>query len=154
MDKRIIIGQGVGKIKFGMTQAQVESVMGKPDEVEEFTHDDEGKCVTLYYDDAGIDFAFESEDDFKLSHLSVSDEDFNIENKLHVGMTLDDSIAVSKELGFGEFSVEETNDGVSKVTLYEFDEKSLNLWFSQKVLVEMQVGPLWADEETIIWPEL
>ena len=34
-ENEIILGQGIGELKFGLTMEEVEAIMGKPEEVEE-----------------------------------------------------------------------------------------------------------------------
>ncbi len=152
MDKEILLGQGFGDIKFGMLQTEVEAVLGKPDDVEEYNHEDEGTCVTLYYDEMGVDLAFESDDDFKLCHLAVADKIYSIKDKIKVGMPKNDTLNACIELGFSKPEVETTDSEGTVVSLFEFDKESLNLWFEDSVLIEIQFGPYWSDDETIVWP--
>ena len=36
--------------------------------------------------------------------------------------------------------------------LISFDEENFNLWLSEGILDEIQIGPFWEDDDTPIWP--
>ena len=38
------------------------------------------------------------------------------------------------------------------ISVLGFEESSMNLWFEDGVLTEIQFWPLFKDEDTIVWP--
>lgn len=154
-NKKIILGQGVGDIKLGMTKEQVEAVIGQPDNVDEMDYDDGGSAVTWMYFDLQIELNFESEDDFKLSFISIENSEMELKEKIKVGMTKEEVVTACEELGFEVPEIEkfDTKDAPDQ-ELLALEKENVNLWFTNNMLDEMQMGPFWQDDETPIWPKL
>lgn len=149
----IIPGKGVGNILLGMKRADVEKILGKPDDMEEITYDDGETSITYYYYDLKIDLTFESDDDERLSFISVEGEDFSIKNKIKVGETKENVIALCKSLSFSLPEEEDmSSDEVPDQVLVALDKENINFWFTENVLDEIQIGPFWKDDDTPIWP--
>ena len=73
--KEIIIGQGLGPVKFGMTRDQVEALLGAPDEVEENVDIDEDldeAAEAWHYDELEMSASFDMEDDWRLGMMAIS----------------------------------------------------------------------------------
>jgi len=153
-NKEIILGRGVGSILLGMNRKQVEDILGKPDEIEEVDYDDGGSALTWFYYDLQIDLNFESEDDLRLSFISVENEDFSLQSEIKVGQTKEAVIKACKELGFSNPDIENfSSEDVSNQELIGLEKENVNLWFTDGTLDEIQMGPFWEDDETPIWPE-
>jgi hypothetical protein len=58
-------------------------------------------------------------------------------------------------MGLGDVSIEElSDDEENSQQIATLLDVSLNLWFDNGVLTEIQWGPYWDDEEEeLIWPE-
>ena len=153
-NKKIIPGRGVGDVLLGMNREQVEKILGKPDEMEEVDYDDGESAITWFYYDLQIDLNFESEDDNRLSFISVENEEFSVGDKLKVGQSKEAALAACKELGFSKPDVENfSSDDVPNQELAGLEKENLNLWFTDGTLDEIQFGPFWKDDETPIWPK-
>ncbi|MCR5695640.1 MAG: outer membrane protein assembly factor BamE [Marinilabiliaceae bacterium] len=165
MNKTIKPLVGIDKVKFGMTREQVMAVLGKPDEIAEDqqygeTPDD---TTTVFYYDNGISCSFEKSEKYRLTEISFEDdEEYNIDGKIKLGMGMKEAISAAVEL-FGE---EETEDDLtddieegSLLRSFSFYEKNVSLWFDgdkkgEEVLVTIQIGPQWTeDENEIVWPK-
>lgn len=157
LDTEIILGKGFEDIKLGMTEFEVMQILNTPDTIDEFDHDnDGGDAKTFYYSDMGVELTFESEDDYVLSYISVSNDQFHIKEKIHNGMLKAEVMNAIPELGLGEFTdeiVDTETDEEGKEELVSFEEENLNLWFVNDVLDEIEIGPFWEDDDTPIWPE-
>ena len=89
----IVIGQGVGPAKFGMTEEEIIDLFGKADEREVENYDDnpDDKTLTLYYDTLMTDFSFDLDEDedgndvFKLSSILCTNPEFTLDNKIKFG---------------------------------------------------------------------
>jgi len=150
---KIIPGKGIGNILLGMKAADVEKILGQPDDKEIIEYDDGENSCTLYYFDLEVDLTFESDDNDRLSFISVENEQFSIEGKIKVGQSKDEVKKLCKELGYSEPELEDmSNDEVPNQELLSFDQENINFWFTDDKLDEIQIGPFWKDDETPIWP--
>ncbi|NJO88476.1 MAG: hypothetical protein HC831_05540 [Chloroflexia bacterium] len=149
----IVPGRGVGEILLGMTQNQVENIIGKPDEIEEVDYEDGESAITWFYYDLQIDLNFESEDDLRLSFISVENEKYSLGGKIKVGMDKASVLAACKALNLSEPEIEDfSSEDVPDQELIGLEKENLNLWFTDGKLDEIQFGPFWKDDETPIWP--
>lgn len=153
-NKTLIIGQGLDNIKFGITDKELINIMGNPDEREEDS--EEGfETLTLYYDNPSIDFSFdmdESENKLILTCISLSDPDFNLENKITLGMTIEEVKNQMKALK-AEDPEYSTDDIEPETEILNYENESLILWFEKGMLSTIQAGLLWMDDETPVLPE-
>ena len=150
----IIPGRGVGNILLGMNKKDVEKILGKPDDQEEINYEDGETSCTYYYYDLKMDLTFESDDDDRLSFISVEGEQFNLKNVIKIGATKEDVINQCKELSFSLPEEEDlSSDDVPNQILVALDNENINFWFTDNTLDEIQIGPFWEDDETPIWPK-
>ncbi|MDF1549490.1 MAG: hypothetical protein P1P88_16815 [Bacteroidales bacterium] len=150
---KIILGKGIGNILLGMKKEQVENILGQPDDMEEIDYDDGEKSLTYYYYDLALDLTFESDDDDRLSFISVENDEFSIENKIKVGQSKDVVLKACKELAFGEPEIEDlSSEDIPNQELIALENENVNFWFTDDTLDEIQIGPFWKDDETPIWP--
>jgi hypothetical protein len=149
----IIPGKGIGNILLGMKIADVEKILGKPDDKEVIEYDDGENSCTLYYFDLQVDLTFESDDDDRLSFISIENEQFSIGGKVKVGQSIDEVKNLCKTLNFGEPELEDmSSDDAPNQKLLSYDDENINFWFTDNSLDEIQIGPYWKDDETPIWP--
>ena len=64
-ETEIKLGTGLDIIKFGYSTAKIEDILGEPDHIDNYEHEDEQKTITYFYYEFGIDLIFESEDNYK-----------------------------------------------------------------------------------------
>jgi len=150
---KIIPGKGVGNILLGMRRKDVEKILGQPDDKEEITYDDGETSCTYYYFDLQMDLTFESDDDDRLSFISVEGENFNLMDKIKIGESKEKVIQHCKELSFSLPEEEDmSSDDVPNQILVALDNENINFWFTDNKLDEIQIGPFWQDDDTPIWP--
>jgi hypothetical protein len=150
---RITPGKGVGNILLGMKQPDVEKIMGKPDDKEVTEYEDGENSCTYYYFDLEIDLTFESDDDYRLSFISIESEKFSIENKIKIGQSKEEVIKYCKELNFSEPILEDiSSEEFPNQELISVEKENINFWFTYNALDQVQIGPFWKDDETPIWP--
>lgn len=153
-NKEIVPGRGVGEVLLGMTRDQVEKIIGKPDEIEEVDYDDGESAITWFYYDLQIDLNFESEDELRLSFISVENENYSLGGKINVGMDKQAVLKACEELGFSNVEIEDfSSEDVPNQELIGLEKENLNFWLTDGKLDEIQFGPFWEDDETPIWPE-
>ena len=150
---KIIPGKGVGNIRLGMTQAEVEKILGVPDDKEIIEYEDDESSCTYYYFDLEIDLTFESEDDNRLCFISVENDKFSIEDKIRIGQSKEEVIKLCKELKYSDPELEDmSSEDIPDQELLSLDIESINFWFIENALDEIQIGTFWKDDDTPIWP--
>jgi hypothetical protein len=148
--KDIEIGHGLGSITFGMTWDELEEVAGAPDEKETYalSDDEEDNAETWHYDDMGLSMSFEELEQWLLTSISVSSPEYRLKGKQLIGLNLEQVIAELEKMDLGEIEIEDssTEEGVNEKVV-SIDDASLNFWFEEDILTEIQWNPLWPDDE-------
>jgi hypothetical protein len=149
----IVIGQGVGPAKFGMTEEEIIDLFGKPDEREEEAYDDDpdDKTLTLYYDKLMTDFSFDLDEDeegndvFKLSSILCTNPEYTLDNKIKFGDSEETLLKYTHNLKAADPEIEV--DKETKERILMFDDLSLMAIFDSEGLSAIQIG-YWDDEDT------
>lgn len=150
----IKIGIGLGDIKFGMTRDELKKLAGEPTEIDTFNasgDEDEYLTESWHYDDEEFSVSFDEEDNWKLTTISSSSENSVLGEKL-IGKKIDDVLSFLEKMGLGENELEDLSDENINQKLVSYLRASLNLWFENDILSEIQWGVLWSDEDTPKWP--
>jgi hypothetical protein len=145
--KNIHKGVGLGNLKFGIYTTDVEEELGNPSEAEK--NEDEGE--NWHYDDYDMSMSFDA--DSRLVTIAVSDESYLLEGVSLIGKDLDFVEEQIKGMYLGESFHEEMSeieDG--EISVLSFEDSSMNLWFEDGILTEIQFWPLFKNEDTIVWP--
>lgn len=157
--KDIYAGEGLGRIKFGMTRKEVKDILGEPDEAEVFSPsdhdgDDDEQMESWHFDSHEISASFDEMEDWRLVTLSVSSSDYLFEGKKLIGMDRKDLIKTLNELDLKDLEYEDwsTNESPDH-KLISAEEAGMNFWLDEGVLTEIQWGPLFSDDDEIEWPE-
>ncbi|MBQ3657289.1 MAG: hypothetical protein II956_10670 [Bacteroidales bacterium] len=141
----LIIGQGIGPVKFLMSEDEVTSLIGKPDS-RDIEDEDGEKVLTLSYDSIETDFVFEEteEGSFALSSLLCTSEDMTLDNKIRYGVSEEDFLKYTKSLKAADPDVE-TDETSDEKFLY-FEDLGLLAVFSSGKLSGLQIE-YWDDED-------
>jgi hypothetical protein len=155
--KNIKLGSGLGALKFGMTREEVKAALGEPNEIENYNplEEDEGQSEAWHYDEMELSANFDEEDNFKLTSLAVSSPDYLFEGVNLIGLSQEEVMQQIEMMDLGEVEMEDVaEEEVAQQMVCSIAEVSLNLWFEEGHLSEIQWGPYWdEDEECYIWPE-
>ena len=152
----INIGKGLGDIQFGYTKDKLRQLLGEPDEIDTYNSpedEDEFLTETWHYDDDEFSVSFDEEDNWKLTTFSISSPSCKLNGHQLIGMELDDVINLLEDANLGDNELEDLSDDTLEQKLLCYLSSSLNLWFEDDKLSEIQWGVLWSDEDTPIWPE-
>ena len=149
----LVIGQGFGPAKFGMTEDEIIDLFGKPDEREEepYGDDPDDKTLTLYYDTMMTDFSFDLDEDeegndvFKLSSILCTNPEYNLDNKIKFGDSEETVLKYTRNLKAADPVVE--IDKETKERILMFDDLSLMAIFDSEGLSAIQIG-YWDEEDT------
>lgn len=153
--KELLPGIGLGDIRFGMLQNNVYSILGSPNEIEIYCFSElpNDKSEKWYYEKEELVISFNEEDDWKLDLISVNSGDYHIKQLNYFNQTFKDVKSHLTTLGYGNFEIEDwSNVDSPNHKLLRVDEMEMNFWFDNDKLSEIQLGPLFKDEETINWP--
>lgn len=151
-------GQGLGDLKFGLKREDVEALLGAPDEKESFSYsedEDEDLTENWHYDDLELSISFDEEDDYRLGTISVTSNRYLLKGFSPIGLSKEELQTKLAEHGTDDLEYEDWSSEESPAhELLASDSLGINFWFDENELSEIQWGPLFLDEETIIWPEI
>lgn len=157
MVTNIKLGQGLDKLVFGMTREEVREALGEPSEKENFNplEDDEGQSEAWHYDELELSASFDEEDDFKLTSLAVSSPGYLFEGINLIGLSQEDVLQQIELMAIGDVEIDSISDDDNESQIVaSIADVSLNLWFEDDHLSEVQWGPFWdEEEERYIWPD-
>ncbi len=144
---------GLGNLRFGASQKQVELYLGKPNRID---IDDNLGDITWYYDILDGYVSFDEDDEYRLGTIEVASNLFTLNNRNLIGKTKTEVLSFLNDRGIKDPEVtysdlEDKNDQRSLQLHYE--DESLNLWFEDDYLTEIQWGYLIDDNDQVIWPE-
>lgn len=152
--KDIIIGQGLGDVKFGLSRESVISLLGEPDERDLQTlAENEPQSEIWHYDELELSLGFDQGENWRLISIAVSAEEYNFESKALLGKSREEVEAFLADSSLADLEMDDLSDDVdSAQCLLMSEESEINFWFEEDVLTEVQWGPLFKDDDTIIWP--
>ena len=153
--KNILIGKGIDTVLFGITRDDLKTILGEPDEIEKHqqTSSDDSLSETWHYDELEISASFDEADEWKLGSLAVSSNEYCLGDKKLIGVTIDDIEEAISSLNLGELMYEDlSSEGEFDHELVSIEESSIYFWFEEGILTEVSWGPIFSDDETIIWP--
>jgi len=155
--KNIELGKGLDELYFGMDREAFRDTMGEPDEVETIENEElpEDTSEAWHYDDLELSASFDKLEDWRLTSLAVSSPDFTFEGIDLIGLSQQEVMEQIEMMDLGDVSIEElSDDEENSQQIATLLDVSLNLWFDNGLLTEIQWGPYWdEEEEEIVWPE-
>lgn len=150
----IILGKGILDVKFGMLRTEVESILGKADDVGQYSLSPEEASLTLFYHQRGLSFTFESIDQYRLSYISVLDERYSIFQFIKVGLNRKMLMTELADFQLGEPEFKDIgSDEFPTHELIFFPNENLHLWLDNNQISEIQFGPFFEDFKTIVWED-
>ena len=148
--KIILPGEGLGRIQFGMSREVVRKIAGNPDEIESYQHSgtESNKAEAWHYDEAEISFAFEEFNQWKLTSIAISSDEYSLQDKRLIGMTWQEVIPLLGKMDLGEINYENfIDEDEPDVKLITIENAGLNLWFENNRLTEIQYSQLWEEKD-------
>ncbi|UII30648.1 outer membrane protein assembly factor BamE [Fulvivirga ulvae] len=150
-------GEGLGQLKFGMSTNQVKQVIGEPDEVETYSYEtEEGELSeTWHYDSLELSISFDEEEDWKLVSIAISAADITFKGHKLIGLKRDELIKILEGLDIGHLEYEDWSSAESpNHKLISAEDVEINFWLDDDELTEIQLGPLFDDNDDIKWPKI
>ena len=149
-------GIGIGQIKFGISEEELVTLLGKPHSVEagEYVENSGDLNRKLIYQE-GLSFTFDLEDNYRLCCISIRNQGYKLFGRDLIGLPL--AIVrsfMSKQLSeipkYEDWSSEESPNHV----LLDYDSLGMLLWFNDDLLDEIQCSYLFfEDDQTVKWPD-
>lgn len=152
----ITLGQGLGQLIFGLSREEVQHILGEPAEKEFVEGDKEsGAMEAWHYDDQELSLSFEEDAGWRLLSITTASPDVLFEGIDLIGLSQGEVMEQMEVFNLGEFELEDlTADGSALQMVATNNDFSLNLFFDNDLLTEIQWGPFWDDDNAeVIWPE-
>ena len=147
---------GLGSLRFGMSRDEVTSLLGEPEDVDEYSFSgaEDDLSESWHYDEMDLSMSFDAEDDWRLVTLAVSSPDYQLEGHSLVGLNRDELLSLLESIGIGNISEEnELALDMPGHQLVAAHDHFMNFWFEGNRLMEVQWSPRFNDDDEIEWPE-
>lgn len=153
--KEIKLGYGLGVLKFGMSRSEVKLILGEPSFIDKYSNSDSDNDLTesWEYDTLELSLSFEEEEDWKLTVISITSEFYELDENSFIGLSEKEALKKLEGLDKEDLFLEDCSevDGEDNKVI-EVEDKSINFWFINGVLDEIQWSPFFIDDDTIDWP--
>jgi hypothetical protein len=148
--KEVLLGIGIGDIRFGHSREQCREILGEPDSTESLDYLEDGSIVDELWDYDAIEVTihFSQDLDYKLTSIETESPNITLFGESIIGLSKPDALAVCKKLGLETPELEECEEGVERLI---FDDFQLELWLEEGAVYMMEWGPFWLDEENPEW---
>ncbi|MCP5016844.1 MAG: hypothetical protein GY938_16480 [Ketobacter sp.] len=148
----ILLGKGLGDFWFGSTEEEALEYFGMPDDIDEFEYEGGEWTKVWKYDDQSISFSFDSEDNFRLSDIEISNPNCELFGYKLIDKTKQEVLDILQKFDLGSWECGDMSEDIPDCENVSYDEKSLNLWFKNGELEYIQFGYLTTDEKKPQWP--
>jgi hypothetical protein len=139
---------GLGDLKFGMTAAEIEKLVGIPEEIEEID-DEEAKTKIWHFWSKGMSLFFEDENESRLSSIEIDNSNATIWDKKAFEMNEKELTDLFVSKGYNEMDSEMQEWGEKRLS---FDDAMIDLYFDDAELVSINYSVLINEEENPVWP--
>lgn len=95
---------GIGDVRFGASFAEIQQLIGEPDEVD---REIPKSWITWKYKGKGIDLSFDSEDDHRLISIMTENQDSKFNGAPVIGLTELELFSLAQETDLGSHTREE-----------------------------------------------
>ena len=152
----ITVGKGLGDIKFGCTRDELKKLIGDPSETDTYNasgEEDGFLTESWHFDEQEFSVSFDEEDNWRLTTIAVSSPNFKFNGIQLIDLSINEVLTVLEDENLGDNELEDLSDENTNHKLISFISSSLNLWFEDDNLSEIQWSVLWENEDTPIWPK-
>ena len=151
-ENEIVLGTGIGPLRFGMSQDEVRALVGEPEEIEASDDEDEFEHQEWVYheDDYLVSLYFDREDDFRLSCIETDNPHMRLFGQALVGQPLAGVQALLKQHGLAEPEIETMDGGEVRLS---YEQSMIDLYFEDDELQFINFGVFINDELEVQWPK-
>lgn len=125
---------GCNLFAFGATAEEIISKIGEPDEVEEYTDDEDGmeaNSAIWFYDSLGLTLFMDEDEpgELLLSGMESDNEKTILYGKNIIGLSEKEILSFGKEKNFGEMESQDEEWGEFRIS---FEDKVLDFYLDEK----------------------
>ena len=145
-------GWGLGKIRFGISRADLTDILGEPDAKDK--NEEEGVvCEHFYYEDMDASFTFSDDEGDRLLVITIGSSAYSIAGRLFVSLSRGEAVHIFQEFGWEQPLVDTLSEPGNTSLVYTFEKIGLDIWFDDDVLSGFQMSPFWLENGEIAWPK-
>ena len=151
-ENEIILGNGMGPLRFGATMDEVRTLVGEPEEIEESDDDAEFEHKEWIYheDEYLVSLYFDREDDFRLSCIETDNPRMRLFGEAIHGASIEQVTALMQRNNQPTPELENVEEGA--VRLY-YEQSTIDLYFEDGKLQFVNFGVFINDEMDVQWPK-
>ena len=151
----IILGIGVGKICFGMSMEAVIQQMGYNYTKSQDDWTDGSLEIQLNYASQKIQFSSSSENELRLTKITLRSKKHNIKQQQIIGKTITETKqsiqTVHTEKPTYELVLAASSEN-HKLEVLWYEDHSFSIWFKDDTAYEIVFSPFWKDDENYLFP--
>ncbi|WP_375416909.1 hypothetical protein [uncultured Hymenobacter sp.] len=150
-ENEIILGTGMGPLRFGATMDEVRTLVGEPEEIEESDDEDEFEHQAWNYheDDYLLSLYFDREDDFRLSCIETDHPGMRLFGEAIHGLSQE---AVQALMQRHNLSAPETETMEEGQTRLSYEKEMIDLYFEDDQLQFINFGVFIDEDLNVQWP--
>ncbi|MGI4833716.1 hypothetical protein HHL22_17015 [Hymenobacter sp. RP-2-7] len=151
-ENEIILGTGMGPLRFGTSMDEVRTLVGEPEEIDESEDDDEfeHQAWNYYEDDHLLSLYFDREDDFRLSCIETDNPSLRLFGEPIQGRPLDEIRSLMERNGQGTAELETMEGGEMRLS---YEKAMIDLYFEEGKLQFVNFGVFINDDLEVQWPK-
>lgn len=144
---------GIGEIRFGLREDALMQLLGEPDEIMEDEFTDQSISRSLEYQSLGLQLILDSEDGYRLTTITATNQTTTINDIAPVGKTEEELKALADALGVTDLVLDDELSDLGSKDYYS-DSKGLSFWIVDELVDSVSMFPAYEEDgETIIWPD-
>ncbi|MBC6991764.1 MULTISPECIES: hypothetical protein [Hymenobacter] len=148
-EHEIILGTGMGPLKFGASMDEVRTLMGEPEEIEEAEDDDEFEHQAWNYLEEGYSLYFDREDDYRLSCIETDHPGMRLFGESVHGKSVQEVQELMSRNGLETPEVEKMDTGETRLS---YEKEMIDLYFDEDQLQFVNFGVFINDDLEVQWP--
>ncbi|GGF02949.1 hypothetical protein [Hymenobacter cavernae] len=148
-ENEIVLGTGMGPLRFGASMDEVRALMGEPEEIEESDEDDEFEHQAWNYLDEGYSLYFDREDDYRLSCIETDDPDMRLYGEQIHGKSQQEIQDLMRRHGHETSEIEKMDTGEVRLS---YEKEMIDLYFDEDELQFVNFGVFINDDLEVQWP--
>jgi len=151
-ENEIILGTGMGPLRFGTTMDEVRTLVGEPEEIDESEDEDEfeHQAWNYYEDDHLLSLYFDREDDFRLSCIETDNPNLRLFGEVIHGQPLDKIKALMQQHGQSAPEIETMEGGEVRLS---YEKSMIDMYFEDGQLQFVNFGVFINDDLEVQWPK-
>ena len=148
-EHEIILGRGMGPLKFGASMDEVRELMGEPEEIEESEDDDEFEHQAWNYLEEGYSLYFDREDDYRLSCIETDYAGMRLFGETIHGLSVAQVQDLMRRNDVEDAEEERMDSGEVRLS---YEKEMIDLYFDEDQLQFVNFGVFINEDLEVQWP--